>query len=205
MMNQMMPMMDENKMFSMQIMGDLNQNPILKNMVSSLIFNPFLIEKMINILTILKYNPSVRNQIQSNLNLQLSPLNYQGMNQNLNMNINPMVKPNYNISAPNQMMNVDSMNKPKESEDSQINNYISVVFRKSGEDKKIHPPIMMQCNKNEKVSDLIERYRIKSGDRDLSERFIYNAKDLNFSLSVEEAGISNNLNIFVLSTKKLNE
>jgi len=79
-------MMDENKMFSMQIMGELNQNPILKNMVSSLIFNPFLIEKMINILTILKYNPSVRNQIQSNLNLQLSPLNYQGMNQNLNMN-----------------------------------------------------------------------------------------------------------------------
>ena len=201
MMNQMMPMMDENKMFSMQIMGDLNQNPILKNMVSSLIFNPFLIEKMINILTILKYNPSVRNQIQSNLNLQLSPLNYQRINQNLNMNINPMVKPNYNISAPNQMMNVDSMNKPKESEDSQINNYISVVFRKSGEDTKIYPPIMMQCNKNEKVSDLIERYRIKSGDRDLSERFIYNAKDLNFSLSVEEAGISNNSNIFMIKVK----
>ena len=201
MMNQMMPMMDENKMFSMQIMGDLNQNPILKNMVSSLIFNPFLIEKMINILTILKYNPSVRNQIQSNLNLQLSPLNYQRMNQNLNMNINPMVKPNYNISAPNQMMNVDSMNKPKESEDSQINNYISVVFRKSGGDGKKHPPIMMQCNKSEKVSDLIERYRIKSGDRDLSERFIYNSKDLNFSLSVEEAGISNNSNIFMIKVK----
>jgi len=115
-----------------------------------------------------------------------------------------MVKPNYNISAPNQMMNVDSMNKPKESEDSQINNYISVIFRKSG-DEKNHLPILMQCNKNEKVSDLIERYRIKSGDRDLSERFIYNAKDLNFSLSVEEAGISNNSNIFIFKAKRIKE
>ena len=199
-------MMDVNKMLSMQIMDELNQNPILKNMVSSLIFNNFLIEKMIYILTILKYNPSVRNQIQSNLNLQLSPLNNQGMNQNLNMNINPMVKPNYNISAPNQMMNVDSMNKPKESEDSQKDNYIAVIFRQSG--AKINdkiPPITIQCNKNEKVSDLIEKYRIKSGDRDLSKKFIYNAKPLNFSLTLKEVGLYNNVTIFVVQIKGMKE
>ena len=190
-------MMDENKMFSLQIMGELNQNPILKNMVSSLIFSPFLIEKMINILLILKYNPSVRNQIQSNLDLQESPLNYQGMNQNFNMNINPMVETNYNISNLNPMMNVDLMRKPKENEDSQINNYITVVFRKSGENSFIS----ILCNINEKVSDLIEKYRIKTGDRDLSEIFIYNAKNLKFSLTLEEAGLYNNSNIFVVQTK----
>ena len=93
------------QMLSFQIMDELNQNPILKNMVSSLISNPFLIEKMIYILTIIKYNTLVRNQVQSQL--QVSPINFQNMNQNLMMN---------NISS-NPMMSVASMNKPRESGD----------------------------------------------------------------------------------------
>ena len=195
-------MMDGNQILSLQIMDELNQNPILKNMITSLIFNNFLIEKMIYILTILKYNPLIRNQIQSNLNLQVSPLNFQGMNPNLMMSINQMVEPNFNISAPNQMMNVDSMNKRKESEDSQKDNYISVIFRQNGarRNDKIPPITTILCNRNEKVSDLIEKYRIKIGDRALSEKFIYNAKPLNFSLTLEEVGLCNNSSIFVVST-----
>ena len=192
-------MMDENQMLSMLIMGELNKDEQLKFIITSLIINPFLIEKMINILSILKYNPSVRNQIQSNL-IQVSSLNYPQMNQNLMMNINPMVKPNYNISAPNQMMNVDSMNKPKEIEDSQKDNYLTVCFRKVKES-----PIYLQCNKNEKVFDLIGKYRFKSQDRDFSEKFIFNAKALNFSYTLEEAGITNGSNIFVVSTKGIKE
>ena len=172
--------MDENQMLSLKIMDKLNQNPILKNMISSLISNPFLIEKMIYILTILKYNPLVRNQIQSSLNHQVSPLNYQEMNQNL-------------------MMNVDLMNKPKEIEDSQKDKYITVIFRKSGE--SIGPPIYIQCTRDEKVSDWIEKYRNKSGDRDLSIAFVANAKKLNYSLTVEEQGLTNNINIFVVKVK----
>ena len=211
-------MMDQ--MLSFQIMDELNQNPILKNMVSSLICNPFLIEKMIYILTILKYNTLVRNQVQSNL--QVSPINYQRMNQNLMMNINPMLDPNYNISNQNPMMNVNLMNKPKDSEDSQNPiNYqgmnqnpmmtmidlmnkpkeISIAFRKEGQ----NGPIYIQCNINEKVSDLIEKYRIKCGDRDLSKKFIFNAKFLNFSLTLEEAGLTNNSNVFVIKVKGIKE
>ena len=226
------------QLLSFQIMDDLNQNPILKNMVSSLISNPFLIEKMIYILTIIKYNTLVRNQVQSQL--QVSPINFQNMNQNLMMNnipsnpmmslasmnkpiesgdycnpiniqgmnqnpmmsINPILEPNFNTSNP--MMMMDSMNKPKEIEDSQKDNCISVVFRSGGieEEKFVYT---ISCNRKEKVSDLIEKYRIKSGDRDLSKKFVFNAKILDFSLTIDEAGLHNNSHIFVVRTKEINE
>ena len=224
------------QMLSFQIMDDLNQNPILKNMVSSLISNTFLIEKMIYILTIIKYNTLVRNQVQSQL--QVSPINFQNMNQNLMMNnipsnpmmsvasmnkpresgdycnpiniqgmnqnpmmsINPILEPNFNTSNPMMMMMMDSMNKPKESEDSQKDNCISVIFRASGKNK-----IVILGNRKEKVSNLIEKYRIKSGDRDLSKKFIFNAKALNCSLTLEEAEIDNNSNVFVVEIKSIDE
>ena len=53
-------MMDENQMLSFQIMNELNQNPILKSMISFLIDDTILIEKMVNILSLLKNNPLVR-------------------------------------------------------------------------------------------------------------------------------------------------
>jgi len=59
--------MDENQMLSFQIMNELNQNPILKSMISFLIDNTILIEKMVNILSLLKNNPLVRKDIKSNL------------------------------------------------------------------------------------------------------------------------------------------
>ena len=44
-------MMDENQTLSSQIMNDLNQYPILKTMISYIIENTILIEKMLNILS----------------------------------------------------------------------------------------------------------------------------------------------------------
>ena len=58
----------------------------------------------------------------------------------------------------------------------------------------------VECNHNEKVSELIERYRNESGDYDTSKKFIFNAKNLNQFLSLAEAGIYNGSNIFVVST-----
>ena len=58
----------------------------------------------------------------------------------------------------------------------------------------------VQCNHNEKVSELIERYRNKSGDYDTSKKFIFNAKNLDDHLTLAEAGIYNGSNIFVVNT-----
>ena len=54
---------------------------------------------------------------------------------------------------------------------------------------------------DEKVATLIERYRNKAGDRDQTKKFIFNDKNLNPSLSLAEAGIAHNSNIFVVTTK----
>ena len=56
---------------------------------------------------------------------------------------------------------------------------------------------MVQCMPDEKVSEIIEKYRYYSGDRDPSKKFIFNAQNLDLSLSAAEAGITNNANIFV--------
>ena len=58
-----------------------------------------------------------------------------------------------------------------------------VIFRKSGEGQQ-GPPIMIQCMDNDKISDVIQRYRTKSSDNDNSKKFIFNAKQLNPGLSV---------------------
>ena len=59
----------------------------------------------------------------------------------------------------------------------------------------------IQCKSNEKVSDLIQRYRDKSGDNDPTKKFIFNAKNLPKDKTISEAGIYNNSNIFVVTTK----
>ena len=77
----------------------------------------------------------------------------------------------------------------------------SVIFRASGATGQAGAPIMVQCTPNDKVSDIIDRYRNKANDHDTTKKFIFNAKNLNTSLSVSEAGITNNANIFVVATK----
>ena len=54
---------------------------------------------------------------------------------------------------------------------------------------------------DEQVSELIQRYRTKTGDKDPTKKFIFNAKNLNQNLTVGQAGISNNGNIFVVTTQ----
>ena len=77
----------------------------------------------------------------------------------------------------------------------------SVIFRASAETGPASAPIMIQCMPNEKVSTIIDRYRAKSGDKDPTKKFIFNAKNLAPSLTLSEAGIANNANIFVVATK----
>ena len=78
---------------------------------------------------------------------------------------------------------------------------ITIIFRTSGQNAPQQPPISIQCMPDDKVSTAIEKYRNKANDRDDTKKFIFNAKNLNANLSVAEAGITNNANIFVVATK----
>lgn len=66
-------------------------------------------------------------------------------------------------------------------------------------DKENMKDILVQCLINEKVLDVIQRYRAKSGDRDPKREFWFNGKRLNPHLTVAEAGLCNFSCIEVIS------
>ena len=77
---------------------------------------------------------------------------------------------------------------------------INTYFRKSPSNEN-DVPIMVEAYQDEKVSDIILKYRLRSGDQDLTKTFVFNAKNLNTQLTAAEAGFTNNCNIFVVSTR----
>ena len=86
------------------------------------------------------------------------------------------------------------------------NQGIRVIFRVSsnnvqGGNKNASAPCIISCKFNEKLSDVVKRYKEKVKDNDESTKFIYNAKNLNLDLTVDEAGLVDNANIFVISTR----
>ena len=66
----------------------------------------------------------------------------------------------------------------------------------------IHPyqHFSIYCSFNEKVSNVIKKYIIKTGDYDTTKKFIFDANDLNQSLTVGEVGLNNGSTILVVST-----
>ena len=91
------------------------------------------------------------------------------------------------------------------------NDFISVVFRLGSTngnnsnqivEQKDGPTITIQCKANDKVEEIIKKYRQKTGFKDKA-RFFFNAKNLCPTLTVAEAGITNNSHIFVVSIENL--
>ena len=124
------------------------------------------------------------NMMNNNINNMMNNFNNMNnlINNNIN-NINPMMS-NINMNM-NQYQNI-----PK----------INVFFRETGNDSnKI--TIMINVKEDEKIQDIIQKYREKSSNYDINLKFIFNAKELNLSLTVAEAGIRNNANIFVVKKR----
>ena len=137
----------------------------------------------------LKYNMN-QNQMIQNQNLmmcqQQNVMNQMMQNQFM---YNPMMQNNFNLFNQNQMMM---------QQQNDLSSTISVFF-KSGNDKLspgfLIPPL--QCSLNDKVSDLIEKYRNKSGDNGEDKLFIIEKYLIEENITLKEAGISNNITIFV--------
>ena len=76
---------------------------------------------------------------------------------------------------------------------------INVIFRSSV--TLNIDTIIVHCYYNEMVSDIIQKYRNKSGNNDPNVNIIFNAKSLIPTLTVAESGITHNANIFAVKTK----
>ena len=60
---------------------------------------------------------------------------------------------------------------------------ISVIFNKNGDKTTI------SCKLNEKISDIIKKYKKATSDNSQNLKFIFNAKKLNENFTVSESGL----------------
>ena len=72
---------------------------------------------------------------------------------------------------------------------------MTVAFKQNAFDKS---PIIFNCQKNDLISNVIEKYRLKSCDYRQNIKFIFGTQYLNELLTVNEVGIKCNENIFVV-------
>ena len=166
-----------NMNFNNNNMNFYNNNMMNNNMMNN---NNMFGNNMMN-----NNNMMGNNMMNNNINNMMNNLN--NMNNLINNNINPMMG-NINMNM-NQYPNI-----PKS---------FTVIFRHTGNDTN-KLPIMVNVKENEKISDIIQKYRQKSSNYDINLKFIFNSKDLNHlnhSLTVAEAGITNNANIFVVKRR----
>ena len=141
-------------------------------------------------------NKSINNNLINNSFNKNNMMNVDFLNNmtNSKMNINMMMNNNDNIM--NMMSkNLNPMIETNQLTKMKIEEY-DVIFRKGDVITRI------KCKNNEKVADIIERYRDKSSDEDKNIKFIFNAKELDINLTILEACIKNNANIYVVLPKK---
>ena len=155
------------------------------------------------------------NNFADNNNQMMNPMNSPMMTPMMNPMTNPLMNPmnNMPMSVLSQQMqnqyyrqlsnNTGTQNSSsnQNAQNEQLltpNDNITVIFKKSN-----NITLEIQCTKNEKVSDLIERYRTKAVDHDKTKKFIFNARVLKQNVTIEEAGLSEGSNIFVVTTDKI--
>ena len=95
-----------------------------------------------------------------------------------------------------QMNNLNQALKNQAKSQIQPDNNLNVIFK-----VKDIGTINIQIQYDQKVAELINKYRGKTGDKEPKRKFIFNGKTLNPSLSCAEAGLTNNSIVFVLNTK----
>ena len=177
---------------------DYNQQDIfnhktkLLNLINNLI-NTQLVQEEIFINNEIKkeseYLSSLLNSKQITLMNQI--------NQNNNLNFNPL------LFQPNMMMNLPQMNINQmvqndfNPENNQKNNeqIINVKFIKDNINSKL---LVFHCSPNEKISDVIEKYRKKANDYN-ENFFVFNNEQIgNLTSTLSQIGIKNQSTIFVL-------
>jgi len=205
----------------MNLMNSMMNQMEMNNQMDSMMMNNSIIDQMdMNQMNTMMNNQMMMEINQMQMNNQMAPnmMNNQMMMEMNQMHMNNQMAPNMMNNQMMMMMNqinledekkMNCQNNNQISDKEKINDKdnqggISVIFRQSGAgSRESGASVMVQCLKDEKASDIIQRYRMKSGNNDSTNKFIFNGKNLNPSLTVAEAELTNNANIFVVSTKRV--
>ena len=151
-----------------------------------------LINNLINTQNIyeeINFNNEIKKEsefILSLLTIKQNQLNSQvnQMNQGINMNFNP-----FNFNA-----NMMAINQPNFE-----SNIITVIFKQDWTMRLI----TVDCSLDEKISNIIEKYRKKSGDYDTRRVFLFNGKKLLSNMNASEAGFKHLMTVTVIWTQNL--
>ena len=194
--------MNNNGMFMGNNFMNMNNNNNICNMMNNNFgMNPCMnnnMNMMANILAIQLMQNCVNIQNAVFQRIQ----NLQQLNEVNNQNIQPQVQNQSQIQTQIQ---------PIPQEDYKIRGFINLYFRQAENptnpqlvtnDSKTPNSIMIQCHLNDKIADIIEKYRTKSSDRE-GKFFIFNAKKLILTLTAAESGLNDFSTIFVLKTKNV--
>ena len=143
-------------------------------------------------------NNTFHNRIQNNNMMNMNNNNMMKMNNNLmslNMNNNNMVKTSNNMMSlnmnNNNMMNMNNNNMMMKS--------FQIYFRHDSPYANLGEIVSVQCYPDDKISSVIEKYQIQSGDYDQNKIFKFNDNVLSPNLTVSQAGITNFNNNIVVS------
>ena len=125
-------------------------------------------------------NPGMMNMGMGNMNMMQAAMNMNMMNNNNLENMNNMNMGNTTQSN-NQFINVD------------------FIMGADEENEKI----MIQCSMDDKIQDLIDRFKTKTLEDVSTKKFIFNARALIPTKTVRDSEIFNGAKIFVVETKNV--
>ena len=139
---------------------------------------------------------NMNNNMMGNMNNNMSNLlsDYSNMMNTMNMNLMNLMNSNQNNPNVGDS-NLNHLANPLANMVSTTlyDPGISVIINKNGTKTTI------PCKLNDKVSDIIEKYKNATSDKSKNLKFIYNAKKLNEDLLVSEAGLVDGSVIFIIS------
>ena len=174
-----------------------------KNNISNLstrLLNTFDINEEISINNEIKKETEI---LDSLLNIKMNSIMAQNQ-QMMQFQIQQQMQAQQNMFNQLQNMQNNPLNNNFPNQIEESKKYITVIFRTGKHDKEGNPITQkIKCILDEKVSKVIERYRMPVNDVETNTKFIFNAKPLNPTLTVDEAGLSDNSNIFVMSTENV--
>ena len=129
---------------------------------------------------------------------------------NMNNFFNPLLNPNFNYNQYQQILQQQMMQFQQAMQQQEMimrqqmeniqkiqnqNSEINVIFRRDPENQ-----IIIKCSLKDKCSDIIQKYKNLATKMSNTLKFIFNARPLHPNLTVEEAGITHNANVFVVET-----
>ena len=168
-MDQMNPLMNQMDYMNQMNSSIMNNNLTMNQIESSMMNNPMMNQMNLSI-------------INNNLTNQMDAL--------MESNNQMMISMNF---IEENIMNYQNNNSKDKGNQEIFDNKICLIFKEFDN----FPGTSILCDGDEKVSDAIRRYRIKSKDNNPKTIFIFNSKQLKPYLTVNESGLNNNAIIYV--------